>query len=132
MPIASIIALSGPQRMVEKMKFPDGTYDKVCKFYIPDDHGEFPDTSGYTRADWAEISSDMEDSQLWPHMQKCMDAVLDFVLSKGDTLEKLGMMNIKTDVNWPKQGGKVFAVTGFVSWTSPPSWMGKGFRIAQG
>lgn len=131
MPLSSIIALAGPQKIVEKIDFPS-MFDKVLKFYIPGDHGEFPDTSGYTRDDWEKISLTMEDSQLWPHMKRCMDAVLDFVDSKNKILDKLGMVNIKTEIQWPRFGGDVFGVCGFVGWTALPAPLGKRIRMARG
>ncbi len=129
--MSSIIALAGPQKLVQVMNF-DGMYDKVCKFYIPEDHGEFPDTSGYVMEEWEKWVSKVEDPQLMQHMKRCMDAVLDFLFRKETTLDKMGFQNIVTSVHWPRQGGKVFSVAGFIKWQAIDQQSLRGIKVAHG
>ena len=72
--MSAIIAISGPERELNKIQFPEGTYEKVYRFVTPDDHGEFPDMGAYESRhfdvdgneiishDWEKFTSDMEDS----------------------------------------------------------------------
>jgi len=135
--INSIIAITGRAREIDKIHFPPGVYDKIHKFPCPDDHGEFPDMGAYeTRAidengnviishDWEQFQSHMEDSQLYPYMLKCADAVTDYLTGEAELLERLGMSNIMTTMNGHKFGGRVFAVAGFVRYQPPYSGIGQ-------
>ena len=89
-------------------------FDEVKIFEIPDDYGEFPDTTGYTADNWETMSSDVEDSNLYPYMTKAMDAALEFVNRRYKTADKLGFKSLEKHIHWPKFGGKIFAVTGHV------------------
>lgn len=144
--VNSILAIAGPQRELQKMRIPEKTYDKVVRFYTPDDHGEFPDMGAYESRhtdedgneyvshDWETFKSDMEDCQLYPYMLKCVDAVADYMMKQAELLERLNFINIKTTMNGHKFGGKVFAIAGFVSyecWPVGKTPMGKGIVIAR-
>jgi len=139
--VNSIIALAGPRSELHKIRFPEGTYDKVFKFECPDDHGEFPDMGAYESRsedeggntiishDWEKFESSMEDNQLFPYMTKCVDAVADWMMKRAETLEKLNFINILTTMNGHKFGGKVFAVAGFVTYECMPVGQAMGNRI---
>jgi len=113
----SVIAIAGPQRLVKNMKADlehANLFELIHVFEIPDDYGEFPDTTGYTAENWETMESVMEDPALYPFMTKCMDVCLDFTNKKEKELDILGHDEINKFVHWPKFGGKVFAVTGHV------------------
>jgi len=117
----AIIAVAGPTRETKGIKgvlLKEG-FDEVHIFDVPDDYGEFPDTTGYEREDWATIESDMEDPALFPFMTKCMDACLQFTLKWERTFDLLGHVHIENNLHWPKFGGKVFAVTGHITSFKP-------------
>ena len=122
----SIIALAGTTRDLETASpFPhEVKWDRVVKVEIPDDHGEFPDTSAYESADFAEFESKMEDHQLFHYMTKCVDAVLDFTTKNADRLAKLNYRNIHCAMHGMKTGGQMFVVAGFVDYE--PLMVGKG------
>jgi len=111
----SVLALVGPQRFILEIEQQlKEMFEKLYTFYIPDDFGEFPDTLGYTSKDFKNLESEMEDTALFPFMQKALDAVLDFNNKRQATLDKLGYMDIESFLHAPKFGGKVWAVAGFV------------------
>lgn len=113
----SIMAIAGPAADLSEIKKNGNLkkmYDKIHYFDIPDDYGEFPDTSGYTADNWEQLESTMEDGNLYPYMQKCLDAVMDYTKGMADHAEKNGYWNIKETLQWPKFGGKIFAIVGFV------------------
>lgn len=111
----SIIALAGPKRDIESIKPNiDKMFEKVIIFNIPDDYGEFPDTTGYEADNYTEFVSDMEDSNLYPYMMKCIDAVDDYNSSRSTILEKLGYRDIEAILTAPKFGGKVWCVAGII------------------
>ena len=121
----SIIALAGSKREIWTLKKDiekDKTFDRVITIDMSDDYGEFPDTIDYEN--WEEIELDQEDSAVFPFMQKCMDACIDFVNKKSDSVSGLGYMNIEGTIHWPKFGGKIFGVTGHV--TAEPMLIKKG------
>ena len=128
----SVVAFAGAKRDLDEIEMPPGTFNEVHKFEIPDDHGEFPDTSGYTEDNWEQISGTMEDSALWPVMQKCMDCVLEFTLKNEALLDKLGRVNIKKIIQFPKFGGRVYAVCGFVQAEVPKHPVGRRIIVAKG
>lgn len=103
----SIIAMSGTKRDLQQAaQFPpDVKWDKVVLVEIPDDHGEFPTTSGYTRKDFVNFESVSEDSQLYGYMKKCIDVVDDF-LTKNDNQTLIPTM---VGMN---EGGSVFILAG--------------------
>lgn len=109
----AIIAIAGPKKEIEKLK--DKRFEKVYYFPVPDNYGEFPDTTGYTAKNWMELESNLEDPALKPFMDKCMDAALQFTNDREKYCDKLGYINILKELFWPKFGGKVFAVIGSVS-----------------
>ena len=112
----SIIALAGPKKVTWPIrKDLQGMYDRIITFDIPDDYGEFPDTSGYTAQNWEQMQSNREDGSLFPFMTKCMDAVLEYTNDQVKRLDKADYIEIKQDVQWPKFGGDVFAVVGHVT-----------------
>lgn len=121
----SIITLAGTKCELWKLKKDiekEKQYDRVITFEMPGDFGEFPDTIDYEN--WETIELDQEDSAVFPFMQKCMDACIDFVNNKSEIVDKLGYMNIEGTIHWPKFGGTVFAVTGHV--TAEPMLLKKG------
>lgn len=118
----SIIALAGPRsdlwyakKGFEKEKM----FDRIITFDVPDDYGEFPDTTGYTAEDWEKITLSQEDGALYPFMTKCMDAVLEFTNKEADAFDRLGYYRIEKSVHWPKFGGTIFACTGHVTAVRP-------------
>ncbi len=114
----SIIAIAGTKADLQiATQFPpDVNWDKIVKVEIPDNHGEFPDTSGYDSKDWMNFESNREDSALLRYIQKCVDAVLDFITKNSDRLSALQFQNIKSTVAGMKTGGDIFALAGFVSY----------------
>ena len=114
----SIIAMAGTTRDLEiASQFPpEVKWDRVVKVVIPDDHGEFPDVSGYTAKDFEQFESAMEDAQLMRYMTACVDAVLDFTIKNANRLEKLSFQNILTRMCGMNTGGAMFVVAGFVDY----------------
>ena len=114
----SVIALAGAKKelMVATSFPPEVQWDKVIQIEIPDDHGDFPDLSGYTAKDYAALESVAEDGQLQGAIQKCVDAVLDYTDKNAQRLERLNFQDIKTTVAGMNTGGKVFVLAGFVSY----------------
>jgi len=122
MPHWSIIALAGPKAEIWNIKKTferDKMFDEIVLVNVPDDFGEFPDTTGYTEEHWESIVLDQEDGNLYGYMTKCMDACLEFTNKRADQADNLGMIDINKAVHWPKFGGTVFAVTGHVT-AMPP------------
>ena len=116
----SVLALVGPQRFILEIEQQlKEMFEKLYTFYITDDFGEFPDTLGYTSKDFKNLESEMEDTALFPFMQKALDAVLDFNNKRQATLDKLAYTDIEGFLHAPKFGGKVWAVAGFVRAFSP-------------
>ena len=118
----SIIALAGPKADIWNMKKAfdaEKMFDDIVLVDVPDDYGEFPDTTGYTAENWEDIILDQEDGNLYGYMTKCMDACLDFTNKRADQADKLGLIDIQKNVHWPKFGGAVFAVTGHVTAEQP-------------
>ena len=113
------LAIAGSKQALKQIDIPQETYDVVCKFETPGDHGEFPDTRGYDDKNWEELESVMEDSQLWPYMTKCMDSMVDFTVRESERKCKTGFINVKSTLHWPKEGGPVFMVAGFVEFEKP-------------
>ena len=114
----SMIAIAGPKREIWQIKkdLEQGKmFDKIVLFDVPDDYGEFPDTTGYTAENWETMTSDQEDGSLYGFMTKCMDACLDFSNKQADLADRLGLIEIHKNVHWPKFGGNIFAVTGHVT-----------------
>ncbi len=112
----SIIAVAGPKSDIWKLKKNlEKTFDRVISFDVPDDYGEFPDTSGYIKDDWENIKIDKEDGSLYSFMTKCMDAAIDFTNKKTDEMDNRGFVEIEKAVHWPRFGGNIFAATGHVT-----------------
>ncbi len=111
----SIIAIAGPRpaidQMAEELRM---LYDQVVLFGVPDDHGNFPDISGYTRKDYEKIILLEEDPQLQEAMWSCVCAVYDFCDKKLKILTKLSFSDVESYTHGRKRGGKVFALAGFV------------------
>ena len=114
----SILAVAGtPRDIAQATCFPENVkFDKVVKIPVPDDHGEFPDLSAYDREDFADFETKMEDSQLFPYMRQCVDAVLDFTTKHSERLEKLSFRNINSSISGMNTGGDVFVVAGCVDY----------------
>ena len=116
----SVIALAGSKRDLDlATQFPpDVKWDKIVRVEVPDSsgYGEFPDTSAYEAADFADFESKMEDQALFPYMTKCVDAVLDFTVKASVRLETVGFRNIHSSISGMKTGGKMFVVAGFVDY----------------
>ena len=91
-----------------------GIYNDVYVFKVPDDYGEFPSTEGYTAENFAQMESSVEDPALFKFMQKCMDSVMDRVDRKFERFCTQYPGCVEKVIHWPKFGGKVFAVVGFV------------------
>jgi hypothetical protein len=118
----SMLALAGPKADVwyAKKKFEaQKMFDRIVTFDVPDDYGEFPDTTGYTSQDWEKITLQQEDGALYPFMTKCMDVVLEYTNHQADHLDRMGYQNIEKNVHWPKFGGTMFACTGHVTGYAP-------------
>ena len=116
------LALAGPKRQIDEITRAiamESGFSKVLKVYVPDDYGEFPDTSGYTREDFAELESSMEDPALYPFMTKCLDFVVEWNGKRMDKADKRGFVNTESFLHWPKFGGKVFACAGIVKAEHP-------------
>jgi hypothetical protein len=128
----SVVAFAGAKRDLDAIELPPNTFNVVHKFEVPDDHGDYPETAGYTADNWEQISGTMEDSALWPSMKHCMDAVLDFTLKKEEWLSQMGNINIKSFIQFPKWGGRVFAVCGFVKGEISKHTIGNRIVIAKG
>lgn len=113
----SIIAIAGPKRDVWSLKkvLEHDSWSRIITFEVPDDYGEFPDTSGYVEKDWETIVVDKEDGSLYSFMTKCMDAAIDFTNKKADELDHRGFVDIEKAVHWPRFGGILFAATGHVT-----------------
>jgi len=113
----AIMVLAGPKNLIDDVrKDPqlDTMFEKIVTFEIADDYGEFPDTTGYNVDNFEKMESDVEDAALFPIMQKCIDAVIDFTTKRYAIADKLGYNNLERHIHWPKFGGKIFAVTGHV------------------
>jgi len=121
----SIIAFVGPRHEISRIQGLDEMFDKVMLFDIPDDYGEFPDTSGYTKENWGHLESAMEDPALFGHMTKCMDAVLDWTNSRASIAAQMFYQNVENLIMWPKFGGKIFAVAGVVKAHKPNLTIGR-------
>lgn len=121
----SIITVTGPKNMINEVIDQEirEMFNEVLTFEIPDDYGEFPDTTGYTADNWGKMASTVEDSNLYPYMTRAMDAVLEFVNRRWTTADKLGYENLERHIHWPKFGGRIFVVTGHVVCDSKVSWM---------
>jgi len=120
---SSILVLTGPKSIIlsEEMELPKlkEMFDKVLTFFIPDDYGEFPDTSGYTAENWEELESELEDPALFRYTQKALDAVVEFNEKRMKQMDKRGYTEIEGFLHVPKFGNRVFAVGGFVRGYSP-------------
>ena len=112
MRVYQCIAIAGPRGMVDKIEGLEELFDSVHIIHVPDDFGEFPDTSGYTAEDYSEMQSNMEDPALYKYMQNAMDFIMDKTINKSQFLEGMGMINIENNISWPKFGGKVYVVAG--------------------
>lgn len=113
----AILVLAGPKSEIDMIKNEGEIqvmFEKIVTFEISDSYGEFPDTTGYTADNFQQMESVVEDAALFPVMQKCMDAVIDFTTKRFEIAEKLGFKNLERHIHWPKFGGKIFAVTGHV------------------
>jgi len=117
----SILVLCGPRNLEEAVGLAElrESFNKVIMFNIPDDYGEFPDTSGYTSENFKNMESDSEDPALFRKMQKCVDAVVEYNNKKIKHLDKMGFTEIEGILTGPKFGGKVFAVSGIVKAIPP-------------
>ena len=108
------LALAGPKALLSEIREVYDTFNKVFRIVVPDDYGEFPDTTGYTQKDFETMESDMEDPALYPFMQQAMDRCLDWADKKASLADKMGLVDIENVIQWPKFGGKIFAVAGIV------------------
>ena len=116
----SVIAIVGSRLDLSLVIFPpEVQFDERIEIVLPDDHGEFPDTSGYNRNDFEKIRLTEEDSQLYPYMLKCIDVVDNYGNKKLGQLEKLNYEDVKFTMHGHTFGGKVFAVVGFVDGRPP-------------
>ena len=116
----TVIAIAGPKNLTglikDKLK---ELYDQIYIFDVPDDYGEFPDTTGYTSENFEEFESEVEDSNLYPFMTKCIDAVMEYNNKRMNTLVNLGYIQVEGFLHAPKFGGKVFASAGIVKAFAP-------------
>lgn len=113
----AILVLAGPKAEIDMIKNEGEIqvmFEKIVTFEISDSYGDFPDTTGYTADNFQQMESVVEDAALFPTMQKCMDAVIDFTTKRFEMADKLGFKNLERYIHWPKFGGKIFAVTGHV------------------
>ena len=115
MKIYSCMAIAGESGDIgEVHRQSVGLYNDVGTFSIPDDFGWYPSTEGYTAENFAQMESTIEDPALWSSMQKCMDYVMDHVDKKYERFCTQYPGRVEKFIHWPKFGGKVFAVIGFV------------------
>jgi len=111
----AIAAISGPIAKIKPLgEHLMAKFKKVELFPTPNDCGDFPNTEGYTAANWAQFESENEDGALFPFMTKCMDAVLDYTDNKYERQCNQYPGRVEKHIHWPKFGGDVFAVTGHV------------------
>ena len=114
----SIIAIAGPERLAKQTRaaiLGEDKFNKVVCFAHPDDYGDYPDTSGYERDDWESIELLDEDGNLYKYIMKCVDAVDDYVNKKYKFACDRFPGQVEKNVHWPKEGGKMFFVTGHVT-----------------
>jgi len=113
--VASCLALVGPKQDLadihDKLK---DMFERIYIFHVPDDYGEFPDTTGYSKENWESLESTMEDPALYPFMTKAVDAIVEFNNNRMTTLDRLSCRDIESFVHAPKFGGKIWAVAGFI------------------
>ena len=114
--LSSSIAFVGPQRLLSVIENNEikEMFSKVYWFHIPDDYGEFPDTTGYTKKNWENLESELEDNNLYPFMQKALDAIVEFNNKRAQSFAKMDYMDVEGFLHSPKFGGKVWAVGGAV------------------
>lgn len=121
---SSILCIAGPQKEYSSIRGQlEKTFDKVLFFDVPDDYGEFPDTTGYTSENFEQLESTMEDPALYPYMTKCVDAVMEHNRSRAGTLVMLGYKDVEDFIHSPKFGGKLYVVAGIVK-AFPPAYIG--------
>lgn len=117
----SILVLCGPKHLREELSIDElkQNFNKVLMFYIPDDYGNFPDTSGYTAENFKNMESDSEDPALFKQMQKCVDAVVEYNNKKIKHLVRMDFREVEGIIASPKFGGKIFAVAGIIKAIPP-------------
>ena len=117
----SILVLCGPRHLESELGLEElrQNFSKVVMFVIPDDYGEFPDTSGYTSEKFKDLETDVEDPALFKQMQKCVDAVVEYNNKKIKHLVRMDFTEVEGIIASPKFGGKVFAVAGIVKAIPP-------------
>lgn len=117
----SILVLCGPRHLKGELGLDElkQNFNKVIMFNIPDDYGEFPDTSGYTSENFKDMESDSEDPALFKQMQKCVDAVVEYNNKKIKHLVRMNFREVEGILASPKFGGKVFAVAGIIKAIPP-------------
>jgi hypothetical protein len=124
----SILAVAGSKR--DLAVFKNMPYDTTIKVVTPDDHGDFPDTSGYTRPDYEKLFLTNEDESLYPYMQKCLDIVDSWGNKKAEQLERLNYSDVEYIMSGHNFGGQVFAVAGIVKYTAPQIPLGRTQHVA--
>jgi hypothetical protein len=126
----SVITLAGSVEDLAKVQFPLETkFDRRIDIVIPDDHGDFPDTSGYTRADYENLVLTEEDGALYRYMMNALDATEDYLDKKSSTLAAFGFKDVQKVIHGHNFGGRVFALVGFVHYQPAVSGVGRNIVI---
>ena len=114
--LSSIITFTTPSHMLKDLDIDwfKANFHKVLVFRIPDDYGEFPDTSGYERKDFEKLESNLEDPNLYKYMQRALDAVVEFNDKRLIRFEKRGYEDLEGFIHAPKFGSRIFCTIGIV------------------
>ena len=96
-------------------------FEECRYFQMPDDYGNFPDTTGYLAQRWQDLKPEIEDSNTYPWMTKCIDAVVEFTNRRWGILDKLGYKGLGKVTLATRFGGRLFAAIGIVQ-ARPPEY----------
>lgn len=96
-------------------------FDERHFFQMPDNYGNFPDTTGYLMERWQDLKPELEDSNTYPWMTKCIDAVVEFSNRRWGTLDRLGYKGLGKVTLATRFGGRLFAAIGIVQ-ARPPEY----------
>jgi hypothetical protein len=115
--IKQCAVIAGPKKDVISLRYKllEQGFGKVIMFPIPDDYGEFPDVTDPGTDNLSEIVLEMEDPNLYPIMLKCVDAAEEWREKKEENMARKGFVNIKSYLQGPKFGGKIYVVIATVT-----------------
>ena len=86
-------------------------FSRVVRFPIPDDYGEFPDTTGYESGNFENMASDMEDPALLKFMMRGIDCVDEANETAGKRCD-MKYDYVENFMSIPKFGSRVFLCVG--------------------